>query len=281
MTVYLIDHSDSVGLYSHCKYLEQLPQRIEVFKLDLGLVPPREVGKYLEPALLQTTERSKREVSLWPDMVKSLRVLHQDFSLFIRETNRFVDQLTAYKQLKDRDGLRENINTIAVGVAPFNMINKLGISASSKSPEVVALVRQKLQHFEERFSSKATAMEQIRQSVLGVIPRFIDFMSTKIADHEAKHRRNNQPLPAAVLDQLDTAKSKVHWSDKQYLYGLQAASNMGTYCSRMEILLQDARAELVGINEQSNLKALALNMSLMGVRTTEAESLAKRVQEML
>ena len=281
MTVYLIDHSDSVGLYSHCKYLEQLPQRIEVFKLDLELVPPKEVGKHLEPSLLQTTERAKREVSLWPDMVKSLQVLHQDFSLFIRETNRFVDQLTTYKQLKDRDGLRENINTIAVGVAPFNMINKLGISASSKSPEVVALVQQKLQHFEERFASKATAMEQIRQSVLGVIPRFIDFMNTKIADHEAKHHRNNQPLPAAVLEKLDTARSKVHWSDKQYLYGLQAASNMGTYCSRMAILLKDARAELVGINEQSNIKALALNMSLMGVRTTEAESLAKRVQEML
>jgi len=281
MTVYLIDHSDSVGLYSHCKYLEQLPQRIEVFKLDLGLVPPQEVGKHLEPALLQTTERAKREVSLWPDMVKSLQLLHQDFSVFIRETNRFVDQLTAYKQLKDRDGLSENINTVAVGVAPFNMINKLGISASSKSPEVVALVRQKLQHFEERFASNATAMEQIRQSVLGVIPRFIDFMNTRIADHEAKHRRNDQPLPAAVLEQLDTARSKVHWSDKQYLYGLQAASNMGTYCSRMAILLQDARAELVGINEQSNVKALALNMSLMGARSTEAESLAKRVQEML
>lgn len=281
MTLYLINHSDSVGLYNHRNYLEQLPQRIEVFKLDLDLVPPHEVGSYREPALLQTTERAKRELSLWPDMVKPLRLLHQDFTLFIRETNRFVDQLTVYKQLKDRDGLRENINTIAVGVAPFNMVNKLGISASTHAPEVVALVRQKLRDFEERFSSQTSEIEQIRQSVLGVIPRFIDFMNTTIADHEAMHRTNNKQLSDAVVGQLSTAKSKIHWSEKQYLYGLQAASNMGTYCARMTVLLQDARADLSAIGDQSNIKALELNMSLMGARTHEAEDLAKRVLDML
>jgi hypothetical protein len=281
MTIYLIDHADSVGLYSHRNYLEQLPQRIELFKMDLDLVPPHEVGKYREPALTKTTERAKQEMSRWPDMVKPMRKLHHDFALFIRETNRFVSQLEVYQQLKGRQGTRDNLNTLALHLEPISMTGKLGISPTTTASEVVALVRQKLLEFESFFSVKATEMELIRLSVFDVIPRFIDFMNTRIAEHEVKHRRNNQPFSAAVLDQLATARSKVHWSEKQYLYGLQAASNMGTYCSRMAVLLRDARVELDGINGQSNVAKLILIMGLMGARTDEAEQLAIRVKEML
>lgn len=281
MTIYLIEHADSVGLSNHRYYLEQLPQRIELFKMDLGLVPAHEVGKYREPALTRTTERARQDMSRWPDMVKPMRQLHQDFALFIRETNRFVSQLDVYQQLKGRKGTRDHLDTLALHLEPFNLTGKLGISPSTKTSEVVALVRQKLQDFEGLFSVKATEMELIRLSVHEVIPRFIDFMNLRIVEHEAKHRRNNQQLSATVLDELATARSKLRWSEKQYLYGLQAASNMGTYCSRMADLLQYARTELDSINGRSSVAMLALSTGLMGARTNEAESLAKRVWEML
>lgn len=281
MTIYLIEHADSVGLSSHRYYLEQLPQRIEVFKMDLGLVPAHEVGKYREPVLTRTTERARQDMSRWPDMVKPMRQLHQDFALFIRQTNRFVSQLEVYQQLKGRKGTRDHLDTLALHLEPFNLTGRLGISPSTKASEVVALVRQKLEDFEGLFNVKATEMELIRVSVHEVIPRFIDFMNLRIVEHEAKHRRNNQQLSATVLDQLATARSKLRWSEKQYLYGMQAASNMGTYCSRMAELLRYAKAELDGINDRSSVAILALSTGLMGARTSESESLAKRVWEML
>lgn len=281
MTIYLIEHADSVGLHGHRVYLEQLPQRIELFKMDLGLVPAHEVGKYREPALTRTTDRARQDMSRWPEMVKPMRQLHQDFALFIRETNRFVSQLEVYQQLKGRQGTRDRLDTLALHLEPFNLTGKLGISPSTKTSEVVALIRQKLQDFESLFSVKATEMELIRLSVHEVIPRFIDFMNLRIVEHETKHRRNNQQLSAIVIDELATARSKVRWSEKQYLYGLQAASNMGTYCSRMTVLLQYARDELDGIDDRSSIAMLTLATGLMGARTHEAESLAKRVSEML
>lgn len=281
MTIYLIEHADSVGLHGHRVYLEQLPQRIELFKMDLGLVPAHEVGKYREPALTRTTDRARQDMSRWPEMVKPMRQLHQDFALFIRETNRFVNQLEVYQQLKGRQGTRDHLDTLALYLEPFNLTGKLGISPSTKTSEVVALIRQKLQNFEGLFSVKATEMELIRLSVHEVIPRFIDFMNLRIVEHEAKHRHNNQQLSAIVIDELATARSKVRWSEKQYLYGLQAASNMGTYCSRMTVLLQYARDELDGIDDRSSIAMLTLATGLMGARTHEAESLAKRVSEML
>lgn len=281
MTIYLIEHADSVGLHGHRVYLEQLPQRIELFKMDLGLVPAHEVGKYREPALTRTTDRARQDMSRWPEMVKPMRQLHQDFALFIRETNRFVSQLEVYQQLKGRQGTRDHLDTLALHMEPFNLTGKLGISPSTKTSEVVALIRQKLQDFESLFSVKATEMELIRLSVHEVIPRFIDFMNLRIVEHETKHRRNNQQLSAIVIDELATARSKVRWSEKQYLYGLQAASNMGTYCSRMTVLLQYARDELDGIDDRSSIAMLTLATGLMGARTHEAESLAKRVSEML
>jgi hypothetical protein len=281
MTIYLIEHADSVGLHGHRVYLEQLPQRIELFKMDLGLVPAHEVGKYREPALTRTTDRARQDMSRWPEMVKPMRQLHQDFALFIRETNRFISQLEVYQQLKGRQGTRDHLDTLALHLEPFNLTGKLGISPSTKTSEVVALIRQKLQDFESLFSVKATEMELIRLSVHEVIPRFIDFMNLRIVEHETKHRRNNQQLSAIVIDELATARSKVRWSEKQYLYGLQAASNMGTYCSRMTVLLQYARDELDGIDDRSSIAMLTLATGLMGARTHEAESLAKRVSEML
>lgn len=281
MTIYLIEHADSVGLSSHRYYLEQLPQRIELFKMDLGLVPAHEVGKYREPVLTRTTERARQDMSRWPDMVKAMRQLHQDFALFIRQTNRFVSQLEVYQQLKGRKGTRDHLDTLALHLEPFNLTGRLGISPSTKASEVVALVRQKLEDFEGLFNVKATEMELIRLSVHEVIPRFIDFMNLRIVEHEAKHRRNNQQLSATVLDQLATARSKLRWSEKQYLYGMQAASNMGTYCSRMAELLRYAKAELDGINDRSSVAILALSTGLMGARTNESENLAKRVWEML
>lgn len=281
MTIYLIEHADSVGLHGHRVYLEQLPQRIELFKMDLGLVPAHEVGKYREPALTRTTDRARQDMSRWPEMVKPMRQLHQDFALFIRETNRFVSQLEVYQQLKGRQGTRDHLDTLALHLEPFNLTGKLGISPSTKTSEVVALIRQKLQDFESLFSVKATEMELIRLSVHEVIPRFIDFMNLRIVEHETKHRRNNQQLSAIVIDELATARSKVRWSEKQYLYGLQAASNMGTYCSRMTVLLQYTRDELDGIDDRSSIAMLTLATGLMGARTHEAESLAKRVSEML
>ena len=281
MTIYLIEHADSVGLHGHRVYLEQLPQRIELFKMDLGLVPAHEVGKYREPALTRTTDRARQDMSRWPEMVKPMRQLHQDFALFIRETNRFISQLEVYQQLKGRQGTRDHLDTLALHLEPFNLTGKLGISPSTKTSEVVALIRQKLQDFESLFSVKATEMELIRLSVHEVIPRFIDFMNLRIVEHETKHRRNNQQLSAIVIDELATARSKIRWSEKQYLYGLQAASNMGTYCSRMTVLLQYARDELDGIDDRSSIAMLTLATGLMGARTHEAESLAKRVSEML
>jgi hypothetical protein len=281
MTIYLIEHADSVGLHGHRVYLQQLPQRIELFKMDLGLVPAHEVGKYREPALTRTTDRARQDMSRWPEMVKPMRQLHQDFALFIRETNRFISQLEVYQQLKGRQGTRDHLDTLALHLEPFNLTGKLGISPSTKTSEVVALIRQKLQDFESLFSVKATEMELIRLSVHEVIPRFIDFMNLRIVEHETKHRRNNQQLSAIVIDELATARSKVRWSEKQYLYGLQAASNMGTYCSRMTVLLQYARDELDGIDDRSSIAMLTLATGLMGARTHEAESLAKRVSEML
>ena len=281
MTIYLIEHADSVGLHGHRVYLEQLPQRIELFKMDLGLVPAHEVGKYREPALTRSTDRARQDMSRWPEMVKPMRQLHQDFALFIRETNRFVSQLEVYQQLKGRQGTRDHLDTLALHLEPFNLTGKLGISPSTKTSEVVALIRQKLQDFESLFSVKATEMELIRLSVHEVIPRFIDFMNLRIVEHETKHRRNNQQLSAIVIDELATARSKIRWSEKQYLYGLQAASNMGTYCSRMTVLLQYARDELDGIDDRSSIAMLTLATGLMGARTHEAESLAKRVSEML
>lgn len=120
MTVYLIDHADLVGLYGYRTYLERLEERIESFKIIFDLVPPHEFGRYRETALAEVTERVRREKSLWPDMVKPLRQLHQVFALFIREANRFVTQLDGYKALQGRKGTLGNLNNLAMHLEPFN-----------------------------------------------------------------------------------------------------------------------------------------------------------------
>jgi hypothetical protein len=78
MTVHLIESDDVTYLGFHMGYLQELPRRIESFKIRLGLVPAADYGKYREPALDAVVADARSGSTVWTSTAEQLRSLHRD-----------------------------------------------------------------------------------------------------------------------------------------------------------------------------------------------------------
>lgn len=272
-----INENDVAGLNNFQLYLEGFPASIDSFlnNLALPLLASRQ-----NPAMNDTAARAKLEVQLWPANVKALRQLHQDATLLISDANELVSRLELYKRPEGTDPIRENLNTLLLHAQPFNMSGKLGISPSSKTYDVLYFLSQKLIHFENSLYDAIEDIKLLQRTATDIIPRTIDFMKVKIAEHEARHRKPDSTFSGPVQRQLELANRSLDASRAEYTWALEAAGNVLGYCTRLRGMLYDSRVELF-IGDKSNVRTFILQMNLMGSRLTQAQRMINKAQAVL
>lgn len=278
MTAYFVGESDITGLDNYRIHLERLPEHLDNFLKGLGLPS---VGASNNQAMIDVLARAKRDGQLWPEASKGLRTFHDAATLFIDEARELVTQLNLYKEPEGTDSIRDNLNTLALHAAPFNLNGKLGISPTSKTYDVTSVLTNKLIHFDSVLYNFTNDITLIKNSTTDIIPRTTDFMRGKILDHDVKHRRADSTFPESVKEQLEIANSSLDSSNKDYLRALQAANNMDVYCTRLRQILNDAKSVLLGITPMSNARWFLNKMNMMNTHLTEAQNFVSRVQALM
>lgn len=273
MASYLISEPDITGLNSFQSYLERYPVLIQAFLKNLRL-PSLESGT--QQTLVNMVTRARRDTPVWPETSEQLRNFHRAVTLLINDASELVTQLKLYKRPADTDSVRENLNTLALHAAPFNMNGKLGISPTSKTYDVTYVLSNKLTQFDSLLYKAVKDMELIQQSATDIIPRTIDFMRVSIAEHEARNRKPDGSFPESVQKQLETAKSNLESSRTEYSSAVEAANNLQAYCTRLSEILSDSKTQLLRISDKSNVRTFLLQMNLMDTRLTAAMALIKK-----
>lgn len=273
-----INENDVAGLNNFQLYLERFPASIDSFLTNLALPL---LGSGQHPAMNDTAARAKRDIQLWPDNAKALRLVHQGVTPLICDTNELLTQITLYEKPEGTDPIRENLNKLVLHTEPFNMNGKLGISPSSKTYDVTYFLSQKLIHFEDSLYDAIQDMEQIQKTASDVIPRTVDFMKVKIAEHEARHRKPDSTFAGPVQKQLDLANRSLDASRAEYTWALEAAGNVLGYCTRLRGMLYDSRTQMMLISDKSNVRTFILQMNLMGSRLTQAQRMINKAQAVL
>ncbi|MCI8210959.1 hypothetical protein AUC61_15605 [Pseudomonas sp. S25] len=278
MAAYFIGKSDVLGLNNFQAYLERYAISVDSFLKNLTL-PLLQSGQH--PALNNVAARAKRDIPLWPGTVKNLRQLHQDATRVIDEANELVSQLKLYKRPEGTDAVRENLNTLLLHAEPFNMNGKLGISPSSKTYDVTYFLSQKLTQFDGLLYTAFSELKLLLQTATDIIPRTVDFMRVKIAEHEARHRRPDSTFSGPVQKQLDLANSSLDASRTEYTVALEAAGNVLGYCTRLRETLNDSRNQLLLISDKSNVRTFIFQINQMGTRLTLAQNMINRTHSVL
>nr|WP_314583625.1 hypothetical protein [uncultured Pseudomonas sp.] len=220
MTVHLIESDDITYLGFHKRYLEELPVRIESFKIRLGLVPAADYGKYREPALDVVVADARSGSTIWSSTAEKLRALHRD-------TDRTLGEL-------------------------------IKLIAASPSPDALKEVTDELRRHGERFDQMHTECDRVVECAAKVIPRFINFMNTRTFEY-AKRKNlltgaTSPNLPDTLNrmltdeENLRSATATVEWNYRSFNTVLLCAGNMGAYCLRLYSLLETTRQQLATID---------------------------------
>lgn len=278
MVSYLISESDIAGLNNFRVYLERYPGLIEGFLKNLGL-PSLDSGT--QQTLVNIVTRAKRDAPVWPDLSEQLRNVHKDVTLFINDFSEIVTQLKLYKRPEETDPIRENLNTLALHAAPYNLNGKLGISPTSKTSDLLYRMSTTLNSFDYVIADATLKMKRVQDSTSDIIPRTTDFMKVKIGEHEARHRKPDGSFPESVRKQLETTNSNLESSKTEYSSAIEAANNLHAYCTRLRQLLSDAKGQLLLISDLSNVRTFLLQMNLMDTRLNQAHDLVKRGRDLL
>lgn len=272
MTSELITYADIAGMNNYMLYLERFPERIESFKITLDLVPAKDYGKYIEPALDHVTRKAKEHETLWSIQMKPLRQLHQDLEQFIADFFLFSAQLEAYCLTLNRKTRMVDVLRLSVTDEPFNLSGKLKVVPGSTVKDVLTDVGAELGRYHAAFATQAATKAIVRESSYSLIPRFIDFMSIKIV--EAARRSVSE-------SDVMSARSKQHWSRRQYFYALQASSNVQAYCQRLSVLLKASLEECNVIQGDSSVSISLLALRITQVKVREVERLSKIMTDIL
>lgn len=278
ITAFMADESQAVGLDNFRIYLERLPDHLDNFLKNLGLPL---LSSSTHPAMSPVAARAQRDIPLWPKMATELRQFHVDVTRLIDDAIALVTQLNLYEQSDDSHSALENLNTLRLHAAPFTINGKLGISPSSKTYEVTHTLSETLIAFENRLYIALQDMKLIQQSTVDIIPRVIDFMRVKIAEHEARHRRQDSTFTEPVRKQLEAAYASLQSSRAAYFAAVEAANRLHAYCTLQRDTLADSRRQLLRISEGSNVRIFVLQMNLMSIRLVEANRMIKRIRELL
>ena len=209
MTTHLIEYDNVAYLGFNVGYLEQLPQRVQAFKIKLDLVPADEYGNYEEPVLNATVTAARNGSSLWRSSVTHLRTLHQDAKTTLAQVIALMDA------------------------------NPL----DSRLPRLTL----ELERHAAEFKRQQHECDRIIECARNVIPRFMDFMNVRIFEY-AKRKgllvRGNQGNAPETLsseltheDNLASAQGVVAWNRRAFSTAILSAGNMGAYCSRLSGLL--------------------------------------------
>jgi hypothetical protein len=272
MATELITYADIAGMNNYMLYLERFPERIEFFKITLDLVPAKDYGKYIEPALDHVTRKAKEHKTLWSIQMKPLRQLHRDLEQFVADFFLFATQLEAYCLTLNRNTRMADVLRQSVSDEPFNLSGKLMVVSDSTVRNVLTYVGAELDRYQAAFATQAATKAIVRESSYSLIPRFIDFMSIKIV--EAARRSVSE-------SDVTSARSKQHWSRCQYFHALQAASNVQAYCQRLSVLLKASLETFNVMQGDSSVSISLFSLRLTQVKVREVERLSKIMTDIL
>jgi len=240
MAIHYIEYRDAEYLGFHMTYLENLPSRIEAFKIGLDLVPPAEYGKYREPALEEVVAKALAGSKRWRSTSDELRALHE----------------TTRSTLKT---LIEHVNT----------------GPDSLSTQLAALREQSAQ-----FRKRQEECLKIFEAAIAVIPRFMDFMNTSIYHYARVNNLIKGGSKAVGPDTLNriltpdenmtSAISKVEWNDRSLCSTMLSAANMGIYCGRVSDLLGATRRQVVALDTEQSPRRLNTRAQLAVSSAREA-----------
>jgi hypothetical protein len=222
MAIHYIEYRDAEYLGFHMTYLENLPSRIEAFKIGMDLVPPADYGKYREPALDEVVAKASAGSKLWRSTSDELRALHE----------------TTRSTLKT---LIEHVNT----------------HPDSLNAQLAALQEQSAQ-----FKKRQEECLKIAEVAIAVIPRFMDFMNTSIYTYarvnnliEGGSKAEGPDTLNRILtpdENMTSAMSKVEWNDRSLCSTMLSAANMGIYCGRVSDLLEATRRQVVALDPEQS-----------------------------
>ncbi|WP_447651795.1 hypothetical protein [Pseudomonas abietaniphila] len=247
MTVHLIESDDVIYLGFHMGYLQELPRRIESFKIRLGLVPAADYGKYREPALDAVVADARSGSTVWTSTAEQLRSLHRD-------TDRTLSDL-------------------------------IELIAATPSPDALKGVTDELGRHGERFDQMRTECVRVVECAARVIPRFIDFMNTRTFEY-AKRKNlltgaTSPTLPDTLNrmltdeENLGSAIATVEWNYRSFNTVLLCAGNMGAYCSRLYSLLGTTRQQLAAIDSREPARRQQVGYQSAASSALEAQRLIK------
>lgn len=272
MTNELITYADVAGMNNYMLYLERFPERIESFKITLNLVPAKDYGKYIEPALDHVTRKAKQHKTLWSIQMEPLRQLHRDLEQFVADFFLLSAQLDAYCSTLNRKTRMADVLRQSVTDEPFTLSGKLKVVPGSTVRDVLTDVGEELGRYQAAFATQAATTALVRESSYSLIPRFIDFMSIKILEAARQ---------SASESDVTSARSKQHWSRCQYVYALQASSNVQAYCRRLSVLLKTSLEEFNVMQGDSSVSISLLALRLTQVKVREVERLSKVMTDIL
>jgi hypothetical protein len=245
MTTHLIEYDDVAYLGYNIGYLEQLPQRIEAFKIKLDLVPASGYGKLKEPVLDQTVTTARQGSALWRTSATQIRSLHQDVRKTLTEVIGFMD--------------------------------------SSSMDGRVTQVTRDLQRHAAEFKRQQTECDRIIECAKRVTPRFMDFMNVRTFEYAKrkglliKGSGGNGPetLSSALKDErsLVSARSTVEWNHRAFSTAVLSAGNMGAYCARLASLLDATVREVNALKVNQSPRRLKISCQSAASAAREAQRL--------
>ncbi|WP_443691846.1 hypothetical protein [Pseudomonas sp.] len=273
MTVFLINERDIAGLNNYMYFLSELPEYIESFKINFDLASPKDYGTYIEPALDHIVPQATKLSNLWTINRKPLQQLHGELDDSLKALIAFSERVSAHVGRLSSTGKRSSIGQDGDENLLIDLFGPLKKEPTNSVNDILRQCAEEINHYQHIFVEKGSIASELERSAYSIIPRIIDFMNNHINAHG--HSASYPP------DRLETAKSRVLLTKKQYEQYTSSACNMKVYCFRINYLIARAQNKLPLLNKHSTWSNFDLSMRLMSASLMEILTLSKSMGRLL
>jgi hypothetical protein len=238
--------SDLNDLNDYLVFLRRLADSMRSFKTNLGLVAARDYGSYTIPDLEKQLREAADQSSGWLIVWKALVGFSSELEAFIAHT---LGTSQAILESRQPDS------------APF-----------------IATTGKRLGTLIDPLANHQQALDHLTRGIYTLVPRILDIMNSDLDRHARQYNLKEPDVsvpykwsgpPLSATARLAAGRRHAKSLHTHYRAAYGAATNIGSYVSRLLDLLRTCREQTLKLRQDKNTADLHLHLRLLGVELRE------------